>query len=59
MEITDTDVRAAKRDWLRARDHGAPAPAVAALFWFYKRMISTQAQQLADDLRRSGRRRSS
>ena len=59
MEITDDDVRAAKKDWLRARDHGAPVGAVDSAFWFYSRLISTQAQQLADDVRRARGRTSS
>lgn len=53
VEITDTDVRAAKRDWLAARDGGAPATVVDAAFWFYTQLMSTQAQQIADDFRRS------
>ena len=59
MEITDADVRAAKRDWLSARDGDAPASIVESTFWFYSRLISTQAQQLADDVRRSRGQRSS
>jgi hypothetical protein len=52
VEITDDDVRAAKVDWLRARDGSAPTDIVARFFWLYVRLISTQAQQLADDFRR-------
>lgn len=55
VEITDADVRAAKRDWLAARDDGEPAVTVDAAFWLYRTLMSTQAQQLADDLRRARR----
>ena len=52
VEITDDDVRAAKDDWLRARDGDVPVDRVEQLFRFYVRLISTQAQQFADDFRR-------
>ena len=52
VEITDEDVNAAKVDWLRARDGSASTDLVAHFFWLYVRLISTQAQQLADDFRR-------
>jgi hypothetical protein len=57
MEITDTDVRMAKRDWLAARDGDATGAAVEQAFWFYTRLISTQAQQIADDVRSAHGRR--
>jgi hypothetical protein len=57
MEITDVDVRSAKRDWLAARDGFATREIVERAFWFYTRLISTQAQQIADDVRRTRDRR--
>lgn len=56
VEISDADVRVAKQDWLTARDSGAPASAVDSAFWLYTRLISTQAQQLADLFRTTHRR---
>jgi hypothetical protein len=57
MEITDADVRAAKLDWLAARDGVVPGRDVEQAFWLYTRLISTQAQQIADDVRKPGYRR--
>jgi hypothetical protein len=57
VEITDADVRGAKQDWLAARDRGGPD--VERTLWLYKRLISTQAQQIADEVRRPGYRRPS
>jgi hypothetical protein len=57
MEITDADVRAARREWLAARDSTATTHTVEHAFWYYTRLISTQAQQIADDLRRTHGRR--
>ncbi|MFI2754378.1 hypothetical protein ACGIF2_13190 [Cellulomonas sp. P22] len=56
VEITDADVRAAKQDWLTARDSGVPGIGVDAAFWLYARLISTQAQQLAETFRAAHRR---
>jgi len=53
VEILDADVRAAKQDWLAARDGGAPTSIVDATFWLYTRLMSTQAQQLADEFRKT------
>lgn len=59
VEITDADVRAAKNDWLAARDRIDSDPDVERALWFYKRLISTQAQQIADRVREPGYRRPS
>lgn len=53
VEIMDADVRAAKQDWLAARDSGAPTSIVDATFWLYTRLMSTQAQQIADAFRKA------
>ena len=57
VEITDADVRAAKKDWLAARDGVDPDCDVERALWYYTRLISTQAQQIADRVRKPGYRR--
>ncbi|HEY5518934.1 MAG TPA: hypothetical protein VIK17_04745 [Cellulomonas sp.] len=57
VEITDADVRAAKKDWLAARDGVDPDRDVERALWYYTRLISTQAQQVADEVRKPGYRR--
>jgi len=57
VEITDADVRAAKKDWLAARDGVDPDRDVERALWYYTRLISTQAQQIADRVRKPGYRR--
>ncbi len=49
--VTDADIRAAKRDWLRARDNDAAAEDVAAAFDYLRMLMSEQAQQIADEFR--------
>ncbi|MGV8976894.1 MAG: hypothetical protein ACOH17_02510 [Cellulomonas sp.] len=56
VEITDADVRAAKMDWLAARDGVDPDRDADGALWYYKRLISTQAQQIADEVRKPGYR---
>ena len=53
--ISDDDVRAAKRQWLAARDGDGEVPdeRVETLFERYRTLISRQAQQLADEVRRN------
>lgn len=49
--ITDAEIRVAKRDWLRARDGGAPAEDVATRFEYFRILIGAQAQQIAEEFR--------
>jgi hypothetical protein len=49
--VTDAELRAAKRAWLRARDDGAAAADVAMAFAYYRLLMGTQAQQIADEFR--------
>lgn len=49
--VTDAEIRVAKRDWLRARDDGAPAIDVAMAFEYYRLLMGIQAQQIADEFR--------
>ena len=53
IDITDADVRAAKRAWQDARDEDPSAARTALLRESYRRVVSGQAQQIADDFRRS------
>lgn len=53
IDITDGDVRAAKRAWQAARDEDPSAARTAQLHASYRRVVSGQAQQIADDFRRS------
>ena len=59
VEITDADVRAAKTEWLAARDGVDVDRDVERALWYYKRLISTQSQQIADRVREPGYRRPS
>ncbi len=52
IEITDADIRTAKRAWLAARDGNASSERVERLFDEYERLIKAQAQQIANDFRR-------
>ena len=49
--VTDTEIRVAKRDWLRARDNDAPADEVALAFEYFRMLIAAQAQQIAEEFR--------
>ncbi len=53
LVISDAEIRAAKHDWLAARDgdEDVPAERVAILFEYYRALISLQAQQIADEFR--------
>ena len=52
VEVSDDDIHLAKADWLSARDGGRPDALVESAFDLYRRLISAQAQQIADDFRR-------
>lgn len=49
--VTEAEIRVAKRDWLRARDDGAPAQDVAMAFEYFRMLIGAQAQQIAEEFR--------
>jgi len=52
VDITNADVRDAKQAWLAAHDGGAPEALVDLLYQDYLHLVSAQAQQFAEDLRR-------
>ncbi len=49
--VTDAEIRVAKRDWLDARDNGEDPQHVAFLFEYFQILLSTQAQEIADEFR--------
>ncbi len=57
IDVTDADVRAAKRAWIAARDGDATDARVERRYDDLRDLIHTQAQQLAEDVRaRAGAR---
>ncbi len=57
VEISDADVRLAKRAWLAARDVCAVSEdRVQRLFDEYEMLVRAQAQQIAEDFRRARER---
>ncbi len=58
IAVTDADIRAAKREWVAARDGAATDAEVARRYEVLRLLVHAQAQQLADDVRaRAGRAR--
>jgi hypothetical protein len=52
--ITNTDIAAAKRDWQLARSRGDLPDRIDAAYDLYLRLVSAQAQQIADTFRETG-----
>ncbi|ROS23841.1 hypothetical protein EDF34_2903 [Cellulomonas sp. PhB150] len=52
VHLTDDDVRAARRAWLTAHEEDPDSGRTARLYDGYRRVVSAQAQQIADDFRR-------
>ena len=55
--ITNADIAAAKRDWQLARHRGDLPDRIDGAYDTYRRLISAQAQQIADEFRATGRLR--
>jgi hypothetical protein len=55
VEITAADIAHARRVWELAATADAPQERIDQLRADYVRLISTQAQQIADDFRRENR----
>ncbi|HEY5516444.1 MAG TPA: hypothetical protein VIK12_09590 [Pengzhenrongella sp.] len=53
VDITNTDIRSAKVSWLTAWESDAPNDRVSDLYEDYARLVSAQAQQIADAVRLS------
>ncbi|GIG24341.1 hypothetical protein [Cellulomonas denverensis] len=56
--ITNADIAAAKRDWQLARNRGELPERIDAAYDVYRRLVSAQAQQIADTFRATGTLRS-
>jgi hypothetical protein len=52
--VTNADIAAAKRDWQLARNRGDLPERVDSAYDVYRRLISAQAQQIADTFRATG-----
>lgn len=52
--ITNADIAAAKRDWQLARTRGDLPARVESAYDLYRRLVSAQAQQIADTFRETG-----
>ncbi|HYQ76535.1 hypothetical protein [Cellulomonas sp.] len=51
VEVTDADIRAAKRAWIATRDSDATDAEVDRHYDDLRRLVSAQAQQIADVVR--------
>jgi hypothetical protein len=51
IEVTDADIRAAKRLWIAARDSDASDAEVDRRYDDLRLLVHAQAQQIADDVR--------
>ena len=52
--ITNADIAVAKRDWQLARSRGDLPEHIDAAYDLYRRLVSAQAQQIADTFRETG-----
>ena len=53
IDITTSDIRLAKVAWLTAWESDAPNDRVSDLYEDYAALVSAQAQQIADGVRRA------
>lgn len=51
VEVTNADIAAARRAWRTASDGNAAPARVELLYGDLRRLVSAQAQQIADDFR--------
>ncbi|MFF1531331.1 hypothetical protein [Cellulomonas sp. NPDC058312] len=51
VDVTDADIRLAKRAWTAARDGDATDAEVDRRYEDLRRLVSAQAQQIADEVR--------
>jgi uncharacterized protein YecT (DUF1311 family) len=51
VDVTDADIRGAKRAWIAARDGAASDAEVDRRYEDLRRLVSAQAQQIADLVR--------
>jgi uncharacterized protein YecT (DUF1311 family) len=57
VDVTDGDIRSAKRAWIAARDGDGPDAEVDRRYEDLRRLVSAQAQQIADVVRGRAARR--
>lgn len=53
IDVTDADVRAARRAWAAARDADPTSDRARVLHASYERIVRTQARQLSERLQRA------
>lgn len=51
IDVTDADIRVAKREWIAARDSDATDAEVDRRYELLRVLVHTQAQQIADAVR--------
>lgn len=51
LEVTDADIRVAKREWIAARDSDASDAEVDRRYDLLRLLVHAQAQQVADSVR--------
>ncbi|KQY47702.1 hypothetical protein [Cellulomonas sp. Root137] len=51
IDVTDGDIRAAKRAWQDASERGTDNDEIASRYATYRQLVVGQAQQIADDFR--------
>lgn len=51
IDVTDADIRAAKREWIAARDGDASDSEVDRRYELLRVLVHAQAQQIADAVR--------
>ena len=51
VDVTNDDIRAAKRAWQDASENGADNDEIARRYATYRQLVVGQAQQIADDFR--------
>lgn len=57
LDVTNADIRAARRAWLDAKANDAPAARVQVLYESYASMVHGQAVQIAEQFRSAHARR--
>lgn len=57
IDISNDDIRAARRAWVAAESREPGSARTAVLHESYRRLVSAQSQQIADDFRRQARER--
>ena len=51
VSVSNAEIRAAKIDWITARDGDTPEDQVYMLFEYFRLLVSMQAQEIAEEFR--------